>query len=260
VRPVSLFQPLSLFAPRPQPQPVAPSDRNKDRLIAIVAHELRNPLSPIRNAVALLRRAEPGTAAAHNACDIIDRQVGEMARLVDDLLDASRLQGKTFTLRRSMTTLGDIVARTLETTRPFVEAHGQVLLVSLPPEPVFVHADAMRLSQVLQNLVRNAAKFTPRGGRIRIEARRDTSNALLTVQDTGVGIAAPQLEEIFELYSQAGQAGQADPDRSSGGLGIGLYLARSLMQAHGGSLRATSAGPGYGSEFTASLPFGPAIF
>lgn len=229
----------------------AAANRNKDLFITILAHELRNPLGPIKNAAALLRHESLDVKTTQRASEIIDRQVRGMTRLIDDILDVARLQLGNLELQRVGVTVSDIVERTLEVAQPFVVARGHELIVSVPPEPIFLDADAMRLSQVLQNLVRNAAKYTNFGGKIRIGAQRVGSDAVLTVSDTGIGIAPTQLDAIFELYAQAGQAAT---ERSAGGLGIGLYLARSLVEAHGGTIRAASAGAGSGSEFIVRLP------
>ena len=225
--------------------------RNEDRFIAILAHELRNPLGPIRNAAALLRGGTLDAVAAKQTSDIIDRQVLGMSQLIDDLLNVSRLRLGNLELRRTIVTVSEIVARTVEAVGPFIAAHGHALVVSLPPEPVSLDADVVWLSQALQNLVSNSGKYTDPGGRIHIDAVRDGDGVVITVSDNGIGIASTQLDAIFDMWAQAGQA---STERSEGGVGIGLYLARRVIEAHGGSVRATSDGPGLGSQLTVRLP------
>jgi two-component system, sensor histidine kinase len=226
------------------------ADRKKDTFIAILAHELRNLLAPVRNAAALLGADPADAATLSRARRIIERQVAGMSRLIDDLLDVARLRLGEFELQRSSTPVSDIFDRTVETMRSFVVARGHDLIVSVPAEPLYVDADVLRLSQVLQNLLSNAAKYTSSGGVIRLTARREGDSAVLAVSDNGKGIAPGQAEKIFDIYAQAGEA---DSERSEGGLGIGLYLARRLIEAHGGSITATSEGLGEGSSFEIRL-------
>ncbi len=225
--------------------------RNEDRFIAILAHELRNPLGPIRNAAALLRNGTLDAVGARQTSDIIDRQVQGMSQLIDDLLDVSRLRLGNLELRRSIVTVSEIVERTVGTVGPFIAAHGHALMVSLPPEPIDLDADAVWLSHALENLVRNAGKYTDPGGRIHIDAWRDGDEAVISVSDNGIGIASTQLDGIFDMWAQAGQA---STERSEGGVGIGLYLARRVIEAHGGTVHATSDGPGLGSQFSVRVP------
>ncbi len=232
----------------------AAADRNKDRFIAVLAHELRSPLAPIRNAAELLKRETLDAAMKRQSSEIIDRHVRAMSRLIDDLLDVARLRIGNLQLRRTSVAVSEIVEPAVETAGPLVAARGHALVVSVPPEPIILDADVMRLCQVLQNLLSNAAKYTNPAGQIRIDARRDGDEVVVSVSDTGIGIAPDQLDAIFELYAQAGQAAT---ERSAGGLGIGLYLARSIVEAHGGTIRALSAGPGRGSEFIVRLPCNP---
>jgi signal transduction histidine kinase len=227
------------------------ADRNEDRFIAILAHELRNPLGPICNAAALLGGGTLDAVAASQASDIIDRQVHGMGQLIDDLLNVSRLRLGKLELRRTIVAVSEIVERTVETVGPFLAARSHALVVSLPSEPIDLDGDVSWLSQALQNLVRNAGKYTDPGGKIHIDAVRDGDEAVITVSDNGIGIASRQLDGIFDMWEQAGQA---STERSEGGVGIGLYLARHVIEAHGGTLRAASDGPGLGSQFTVRVP------
>jgi signal transduction histidine kinase len=230
------------------------ADQGRDRFMAILGHELRNQLAPAKNAAELLKCDTLDVATRRQISGIIDRQVGGMTRLVDDLLDIARLRVGTLEMRRADVTLGDIIERSVEIASPLVAASRHTLVVELPPEPVVLEADVMWLSQALQNLIGNATKYTEPGGRIVINVRRDDAAAVVSVSDNGIGIAAEDLDEIFELYVQLGQ----DRTRlSSDGLGIGLYLVRLLVEAHGGSIRALSAGRGCGSEFIVRLPCKP---
>ncbi|HSL71622.1 MAG TPA: HAMP domain-containing sensor histidine kinase [Longimicrobiales bacterium] len=171
--------------------------------------------------------------------------------MIDDLLNVSRLRLGNLELQRTIVTVSEIVERTVETVGPFIAARGHALVASLPPEPIDLDADAVWLSRALQNLVRNSGKYTDPGGRIHIDAVRDGDEAVITVSDNGIGIASTQLDAIFDMWAQAGQA---STERSEGGVGIGLYLARHVIEAHGGTLRAASDGPGLGSQFTVRLP------
>ncbi len=180
----------------------------------------------------------------------MERQVGHLARLVDDLLDVSRINRGKVELRREQVELATVVARAVETSQPVIDAEGQQLTVSSPPEPLRVNGDLMRLAQVVSNLLNNAAKFTERGGRIWLSATREGGEAVLRVRDTGVGIAADLLPRLFDMFFQA----ERRTKESQGGLGIGLSLVRGLVELHGGSVEAHSAGPGQGSEFVVRLP------
>lgn len=233
------------------------SDRNKDHFIAVLAHELRNPLAPIRNAVGILR--QPGLAASMATwChDVIERQVGQMVRLLDDLLDVSRLSGGQLSLRRQPMDLTAAIERAVEIAQPAIDAGGHDFTMTLPPGEMPLDADLVRLAQVFSNVLVNAAKYTPRGGRIRLEAERRGAEAVVMICDTGVGIAPDALPQLFMLFGRA----VALPGRSHGGHGVGLWLARGLVDLHGGSIEAESAGPGRGSTFTIRLPLvsdGPA--
>lgn len=229
------------------------SDRRKDEFLAMLAHELRNPLAPIRNAVAVLHTVDDAEPRVQLARDIVGRQVQHLARLVDDLLDVSRITRGRVVLRRAFVALASVVDGAVEASGPLIEARRQRLTVTLPDEPVHLSADATRLAQVLGNLLNNAAKFTPEGGAIEVAAERVGQDVVLRVRDNGVGIEAGLLEHIFEPFVQSERA----LDRSQGGLGIGLTLVKGLVTLHGGSVDARSAGPGQGSEFIVRLPAEP---
>ncbi|GAB2503797.1 ATP-binding protein [Lysobacter humi (ex Lee et al. 2017)] len=226
--------------------------RRKDEFLATLAHELRNPLAPIRTGLALLEAA-PDADVAERARRIMQRQLGHMVRLIDDLLDLSRVTRDAITLQVRDVALATVVAGAVEASRPLVEAAGLRLHVELPDAPVHLRVDDTRIAQVLTNLLNNAAKFTPRGGEVRLVARAAGDRLLLAVEDTGIGIAPEQLESIFEMFVRGG--GPQGP----GGLGIGLTLSRRLVELHGGHLRAESAGPGQGASLVMELPLVPAM-
>lgn len=227
------------------------SSRRMNEFLAMLAHELRNPLAPIRNAVTIMQLEAPASPVLRNCRDVIDRQLSHVTRLVDDLLDVGRLTTGKIHLRKAPVALQDVVARSTETVRPLLDARRHALHVELPPEPLHVNGDATRLSQVLQNLLINAARYTPDGGRIDLAVRREGNFADIAVRDNGRGIAAENLERIFQLFMQA-EGGTSAP--ADGGLGIGLTLARSLVEMHGGTLAASSPGLGQGSTFVVRLP------
>jgi PAS domain S-box-containing protein len=226
------------------------ADRRKDEFLATLAHELRNPLAPVRNAVEVLRHRGPDEPELRWSRDVIDRQVAHMARLIDDLLDVSRITRNKLELRKERVELAEVVREALETSQPLIEECGHHLAVSLPPEPIYLHADLLRLSQVLTNLITNAAKYTDRGGRIWLTAEQQGNEVVVRVKDTGVGIPAEKLPGLFQMFFQVDRA----LERAQGGLGIGLSLVRRLVELHGGSVTAHSAGRGKGSEFIVSLP------
>jgi signal transduction histidine kinase len=225
-------------------------DRRKDEFLATLAHELRNPLAPLRNALQILKmpRVDPDTVERSRA--MMERQVQQLVRLVDDLLDVSRVMRGKVVLRTEAVELAAVVARAVETAQPLVEAQRHELTVEVPDEPLPLQADAVRLAQVVGNLLTNAAKYTEPGGRIRLTARRHGNEAVLRVRDSGIGIAADMLPKVFELFVQADHAAT----RAQGGLGIGLTLVKNLVAMHGGSVTADSPGLGQGSEFTVRLP------
>jgi signal transduction histidine kinase len=226
------------------------ADRRKDEFLATLAHELRNPLSPIRTATEILRIKSPADPELRAARDIIDRQVRQMARLVDDLLDVARITRGKIQLRRERVELSQVVRDAVEAARPLIDASGHRLTVTLPREAVVLDADPTRLSQILLNLLNNAAKYTPRGGHIHLAAEHAAHGVTLAVRDDGIGIAAEHLPHVFDMFSQVEPA----LERSEGGLGIGLALVRGLVELHGGSIEARSDGPHRGSEFRIHLP------
>lgn len=223
--------------------------RRVQAFLAILAHELRNPLAPIRNAVDVIRLSAPADDRIRHCADIVGRQTQLLTRLVSDLMDVGRVTTGKLKVQPLPTMFNEIVSTSIEAMRPALEAAGQRLTVTLPPDPVFVNADAGRLGQVLSNLLSNAAKYTPRGGAITVTVNADGSNVITMVSDSGQGIAADALDRIFHLFAQEG-----DGDGQRGGLGIGLALARAVVEAHGGAIQATSPGPGRGSTFTMILP------
>ena len=226
--------------------------RSKDEFLAMLAHELRNPLAPIRNAVEILRRgADAQTVAMMSA--IISRQTHHLARMVDDLLDVSRLTTGKITLRLSAVEVDAVVQAALESVRPLLESKQQVLALDPSPTPVRLQADPTRLAQIIGNLLNNAVKYTPPGGHIGLRWRQEDNTLVLSVTDDGSGITPQTLEHVFELFVQD----ERTIDRAQGGLGIGLALVRSLVELHGGSVRATSPGVGGGSCFTLRLPVAP---
>ncbi len=226
------------------------ADRRKDEFLAMLAHELRNPLAPIRNALEVMKRSEAAPEALRQTREMMERQVQVMARLVEDLLDVSRITRGKVELRKGLVDLRAVVARAVETARPLIEARGHDFTMDLPPEGLPVEGDAVRLAQVIANLLNNAAKYTEPGGRIRLSAGREGGEIVLRVRDTGVGIAPDVLPRVFDLFVQ-----EAHPSNlSQGGLGIGLTLVKRLVEMHGGRVEAHSEGPGKGSEFVMRLP------
>lgn len=240
-------------------QALAGADRQKDEFLAMLAHELRNPLGPVRNAVEIMRLGSKDPATVNRAREMLDRQVKQMTRIVDDLIDVSRIIEKKIQLRKERVVLSDIFETALETCRSMIEGRGHRLQVNLPKEPMILEADPARMTQILVNLLNNASKFTDPGGQIWLSAERvaekeSNANAFGTleirVRDSGVGMAANLLPQIFEMFTQ----GERTIDRRQGGLGIGLSLVRSLVQMQGGVVEARSAGPGRGSEFIVRMP------
>ncbi len=226
------------------------TDRRKDVFLATLAHELRNPLAPIRQA-ALIAQALDATDAQKRWChDVINRQVHNMSLLLDDLLDVSRVTRGTLELRTEMTELAAMVDAAVETARPAIEAKRHRFSIEMPKEPVAFAADPLRLAQVLSNLLTNAAKYTDPGGEIRLRASSSGESVEIAVSDTGIGMTPGELARVFEMFSQV----QSSKDRSEGGLGIGLALAKGLIELHGGRIEARSAGLGKGSEFVVQLP------
>ena len=221
-----------------------------NEFLAMLGHELRNPLAPIRNAVAVMGAKgtpDPTTAWAR---ELIERQVGHLSRLVDDLLDVGRITSGKITLQRAQVDLADVVQRAVEAARPLHDQRRQTLEVDLGTEPQAVEGDATRLVQVVLNLLGNAAKYTPEGGHVWVRLRRQGNQAVLSVRDDGMGMTADLVPKVFDIFVQGGRS----LDRSEGGLGIGLTLVRRLLDLHGGTITAVSSGPGHGSEFVVRLP------
>jgi two-component system CheB/CheR fusion protein len=220
----------------------------------MLAHELRNPLAPISNALQLLRVVDPSSTQAAHARAIMERQLAHLVRLVEDLMEVSRITRGKIELRREAVLLSSAMLSAVETARPALEAGRHNFRIDMPAEAIKLEADFVRLAQVISNLLTNAAKYTDEGGEISLEAERQGDEALIRVRDNGIGIDAEMLPRIFDMFAQV----PASQRRSQGGLGIGLALARALVDLHGGRIEATSAGPGKGSEFTVRLPVAPA--
>jgi signal transduction histidine kinase len=231
-------------------QALQEANHRKDEFLAMLAHELRNPLAPIRTAVQLLRLKELTEPQRRRARDVIERQVEHLVNLIDDLLDVSRITRGMITLQLEPVFLGAIVARAVETARPAIDAHRHSLELDLPDELISVKGDQTRLVQVIANILHNAAKFMDPGGRIRLTAWRDGQEAVIKIADSGIGIAAEQMPKIFELFTQV----HSKTERAQGGLGIGLALVRQLTEMHGGTVTVHSDGVGRGAEFTVRLP------
>ncbi len=229
------------------------ADQRKDLYLATLAHELRNPLAPIRNAVDILRRQASAGAETMWASEVIDRQATQMSRLLDDLLEVSRIARGKLELRTARMTLGDALRDALETSRPALDAGRHHVELEMPDTPVWVQGDHVRLAQVFANLLNNAAKYTNQGGHIRVRVTVEQSHAQVSVKDDGIGIDAKMMERIFQPFSQ----GDAALHRAQGGLGIGLALVKGLVELHGGAVRACSDGEGKGAEFIVTLPVVP---
>jgi signal transduction histidine kinase/ActR/RegA family two-component response regulator len=232
---------------------LALAGRRKDEFIAMLAHELRNPLAPITNAIALLARERSTSQLQQEAHALIERQTGRLTRLVDDLLDVSRITSGRVQLKRAHVTLESIVERAIETARPLLERESHRLSVHPAADTIWLYADSTRLEQVLVNLLSNAAKYTPPGGEIRVETHLEDETAVLSVSDNGIGIDAELLPQIFELFTQS----ERSLDRSRGGLGVGLSVVDGLVKMHGGKVEVTSQ-VGTGSRFIVRLPAVPA--
>jgi signal transduction histidine kinase/CheY-like chemotaxis protein len=226
------------------------ADRRKDEFLATLAHELRNPLAPIRTGLDILRLRSGDAQATQRATDIMERQLRQMVRLVDDLLDVSRINTGKFVIKMGRVELKAVVNDALEVVRSYIELHGHELVIDLPDRPVFLNGDATRLAQILSNLLNNAAKYTNRGGRVSLTARVEDKNLIVSVADNGIGIAPDMLANVFEMFVQV----DSTLERTNAGLGVGLSLARRLVELHHGTIEAHSAGIGRGSEFTVRLP------
>jgi signal transduction histidine kinase/ActR/RegA family two-component response regulator len=226
------------------------ADRRKDEFLATLAHELRNPLAPIRTGLDILRLRSGDAQATQRATDIMERQLRQMVRLVDDLLDVSRINTGKFAIKMGRVELKAVVNDALEVVRSYIELHGHELAIDLPDRPVFLHGDATRLAQILSNLLNNAAKYTNRGGRVSLSASVEDETLVLVVADNGIGIAPEMLDTVFDMFVQV----DSTLERTNAGLGVGLSLARRLVELHGGTITATSEGLGKGSRFTVRLP------
>jgi signal transduction histidine kinase/DNA-binding response OmpR family regulator len=226
------------------------ADRRKDEFLATLAHELRNPLAPIRNSLHVLRLAGSVNPAVEHVRAMMERQVDHMVRLVDDLMEVSRITRGKITLRTERVDLVAVIKSAIETSQPLIDGADQLLLSAFPEEPLIVEGDPVRLAQVFANLLNNAAKYEAGPGQIHVTARREGSGAVVSIRDTGIGISAEMLPRVFDMFTQI----DGSDRRTQGGLGIGLTLARSIIQMHGGSIMAKSAGLGLGSEFIVRLP------
>jgi signal transduction histidine kinase len=230
------------------------ADRRKDEFLATLSHELRNPLAPIRNAIELMRRAGHDPTLSDRALAIMERQVHQLVRLTDDLLDVSRITRNRIELRRDRIDLRTVVTSAIETIEPLSSAAGHVVAVDLPSGPLWVDADFTRLAQAFSNLLNNAVKYTDRGGHISVAVAVDADEAVVTLTDTGIGIDPSLLPSIFDMFVQIEQG----PGRARSGLGIGLSLTRRLIELHQGHIDARSEGPGGGTTFVVRLPLAPA--
>jgi signal transduction histidine kinase/ActR/RegA family two-component response regulator len=226
------------------------ADRRKDEFLAILAHELRNPLAPLRTGVEILQRLGPAREELEPVCRMMERQLGHIVRLIDDLLDLSRISLGKVTLQKAPIELGKGLQGAIETSRPMLEARNHRLSVSMPPESVWIDADATRLAQVFANLLNNAAKFTPPGGFIEVRVEKRGAQVEVSVKDSGIGIQEAMLDRIFDMFSQV----EAPLQKTQPGLGIGLTLVRQLAELHGGAVHAESEGPGKGATFRVMLP------
>lgn len=228
------------------------ANRIKTEFLATLAHELRNPLAPLRSGLQFIRREPGDPAAVARIHEIMERQLGQLVHLVDDLLDVARITRGQVVLKRERIDLAGVLAAAVETSMPLIEAARHHLDLRLPEDPLTVDADATRLTQVVANLLNNAARYTPRGGSIVLAAERDGHEAVIAVSDNGIGIDPARLDEVFKMFTQIGEGRR----HAAGGLGIGLSLVRSLVELHGGSVSAASAGTNAGSVFTVRLPLG----
>lgn len=229
---------------------LADANRRKDEFLAMLAHELRNPLAPIANSLQLLRLSGDLGPAVEHMREVMERQVKHLIRLVDDLLEVSRISRGKIALKQETVELSSIVASAVETSRPLIDAGQHQLAVSIPKEPIVLGADPVRLTQVIANLLNNAAKYTPEGGQIWLSVQRREPGAVISVRDTGIGIPLDMQNAVFDMFAQVDQS----VSRAQGGLGIGLTLAKTFIELHGGSITALSAGPGKGSQFVIHLP------
>ncbi len=250
-RPPSILEMnVDVTARRRAEEALRDADRNTDRFLATLAHELRNPLGAIRNGLALMHRADGDGATAGRAYEIVERQVGSLTRLVDDLVDVERLRHGQIRLQKSRIELGTVIGAAIEMSQPRIDDGGHHLKVTSPPKEVQLDGDLMRLAQVISNLLDNAAKYTPKGGIIELSGEQVANQIVIKVRDSGMGIGAEMLPKLFDLYAQ----GQPLPGNASQGFGVGLALVRQIVELHGGNVSASSDGPGRGSEFVVRLP------
>jgi PAS domain S-box-containing protein len=226
------------------------ADRRKDEFLATLAHELRNPLAPICNGLEILRMGHGNAEATKQVREMMERQVSQLVRLVDDLLDLSRVSRGTVELRKERIELAKIVQQAVETSRPTIENAGHELTIDMPPIAIYIEADLTRMAQVFSNVLNNAAKYTQPGGEIRVSVERQGDQAIVSVRDNGIGIPAHMLPNVFDMFTQVDR----NLERSQGGLGIGLSIVKRLVEMHGGSVEAKSDGQGLGSEFIVRLP------
>jgi len=238
---------------RERAQELQRADQNKGRFLAVLSHELRNPLAPLRTGLALLRMRAQADAAAVETYDMMERQLVQLSRLIDDLLDVSRIDRGKMELRTQRLQIDAVLRTAIDTAKPNIDAQGHQLDVRYSREPLYVEGDLVRLAQVVSNLLNNAAKFTPPGGRIELSAQAKDRALLVRVADNGIGIAPDRLPEVFDMFVQL-EPGAA----AAGGLGLGLTLARAIVRRHGGDIEARSAERGKGAEFIVRLPLVPA--
>lgn len=242
---------LALEAQKAAEEALRLADRRKDEFLATLAHEIRNPLAPLRTVIEVFRRKQFTDPQVIWSRGVLERQIGQIARLVDDLLEVSRIAEGKLEIRAKSVDLASVIRDATETSRAVVDASSHKLEVRVPDEPLVLMADPTRLSQVVQNLLNNAAKYTPAGGSIWLDLYREEGGAVIKVRDTGIGISADHLPSIFQIFAQLSPG----LPRSQGGLGIGLSLVKALVERHGGTVSVHSAGTGHGSEFIVRLPF-----
>ncbi len=231
------------------------SDRRKDEFLATLAHELRNPLAPIRNALQIIHLAGNNGPTVEQARMMMERQIGQMVRLIDDLLDVSRISRGKLDLRRERVELASVIKSAVDTAQPLISAAGHELTLSMSPHPIYLDADPVRLAQVFSNLLNNAAKYMDRGGHIWLTSTRGEREVTVTVRDAGIGIPPEALPSIFDMFTQVDRS----LEKSQGGLGIGLTLVRQLVEMHGGNVEARSDGQGKGAEFVVRLPMASVV-
>jgi signal transduction histidine kinase len=226
------------------------ADRRKNEFLAMLGHELRNPLAPIKNAAQIMKRVNVSDPKLQMVQQVIDRQTGHLARLVDDLLDISRIEQGKITVRKELIDLAAVVDQALESCQPLIQSRQHELIVSVPDAPISLMGDSERLAQLISNLLTNAAKYTPAGGTIWLTVTREDGEALIRVKDTGEGMAESLLSRVFDVFTQS----ERTLDRAQGGLGLGLAIVKNLVELHQGRIEAHSEGLGKGSEFSVWLP------